>query len=71
MGVPSLIRPKNQLPSAVSPYNDRANQLVIFNDQPLVDTARRVAENDVFAALTFGKIARREQITARDLQLCR
>lgn len=49
--------------------HDRADQARPFQHQPFVDPARGVAENDVLAAVAFGKIARAEQVAARDFQL--
>ena len=45
------------------------NDHVVFDDQTAVDTARRIAEDDVFAAFAFGKVACAEQVTAGDFQL--
>ena len=45
------------------------NHNVVFEDKTAVNAARRIAKHDVFAPFTIRKIARAEQITARDFQL--
>ena len=49
----------------------RADQLVAFNHQPLVDPARRIAEHDILASRRIGKITGAEQVAAGHLQLGR
>ena len=49
----------------------RANQLVGFDHQLFIHAAHRVGQDDVFAAVIAGKVARREQINAGDFQLGR
>ena len=49
--------------------HDSTDQPGAFQHQPLVYTARGVAENDVLAPVPFGKIARAEQVAACDFQL--
>ena len=49
--------------------HDRADQPVLFDDQPFVDPACWVAENDILAPWCICKIARAEQIDACDFQL--
>jgi hypothetical protein len=46
-----------------------ADELVVLDDELLVDTAVRVAHDDLFAAFAAHEVAGAEQVDARDLEL--